>query len=165
MDRDFVAAVEEDERSVASVLTRHGLDRAGLLGEDAKRLRRVYESAAAREDVGERVTRPLDDERFAPARRNRNIEVARLGGDAVHGSLLAPEVATDHAHASAIVVDHFRDVPRRDVLISGRRHLEGRRKVRPELKPVHAPERVAARHLLVEDAAARGHPLHVARAE
>src|SRR5437667_11833760 len=40
-------------------------------------------------------------------------------------------------------------------------NLMGRRKVRPELEAVHASLRVALGHLLMEDPAAGGHPLHV----
>ncbi len=47
------------------------------------------------------------------------------------------------------------------LLVAGRRHLERRREVGPELEPVHPPVGVALGHLLVEDAAARRHPLDV----
>src|SRR2546422_5400986 len=49
----------------------------------------------------------------------------------------------------------------RDVLVARPGHLQGGGQIRPELEPVHASLRVAARHLLMEDPAARGHPLHV----
>ena len=51
------------------------------------------------------------------------------------------------------------------VLIARRRHLQRRRQVGPELEAVHAALRVALRHLLMQDAAAGRHPLHVAGAE
>ena len=38
-------------------------------------------------------------------------------------------------------------------------------KVGPELETVHAPGRIALGHLLMNDAAARGHPLHIARGD
>ena len=88
-----------------------------------------------------------------------------IGRDALDRALLSPEVADDHPHARAVVVHDFGDVVRRDVLIARRGHLERRRQVRPELEPVHPSLRVALRHLLVHDAAARRHPLHVAGAE
>jgi hypothetical protein len=52
-----------------------------------------------------------------------------------------------------------------NVLIARLRHLQRRWEVRPELKAVHAPLLVALRHLLVQDAAAGGHPLDVAVAQ
>ncbi len=83
----------------------------------------------------------------------------------VHRSLLAPELARHHAHHGAVVVGDFRNVRRLDVLISRIHHLLMRRQVGPELEAVHAPFGIALRHFLVHDAAARGHPLHVARAQ
>ena len=51
------------------------------------------------------------------------------------------------------------------LLVAGARHLERRRQVRPQLESVHAARRVALRHLLMDDAAARRHPLDVAGGE
>ena len=51
------------------------------------------------------------------------------------------------------------------VLVARLGHLQRRGKVGPELKAVHAPARIALRHLLMHDAAAGGHPLHVAGAQ
>src|SRR2546426_11855225 len=65
----------------------------------------------------------------------------------------------------SVVVGHFRDRARPDVLVAGRGHLEGRREVGPQLEAVHPALGIALRHLLVENAAPRGHPLHVAGAE
>ena len=54
------------------------------------------------------------------------------------------------------------NVGRFHFLITRRGHLERRRQVRPQLESVHAARRVALGHLLMDDAAARRHPLHVA---
>src|SRR2546422_3775188 len=43
----------------------------------------------------------------------------------------------------------------RDVLVARPGHLQGGGQIRPELEPVHASLRVAARHLLMEDPARR----------
>ena len=51
-----------------------------------------------------------------------------------------------------------------NVLVAGIGHLERPRQVGPQLKAMHAAALVAFRHLLVKDAAAGGHPLHVAGA-
>ena len=50
-------------------------------------------------------------------------------------------------------------------LVPRRSHFKRARKVGPELKAVHASGVVAARHFLMNDAAARRHPLHVTRAD
>ena len=125
----------------------------------------VSEAAATLEDVGEGVGRGLDGKRLAHPRRHPDIEVARIGGDAIHRTGLAPEVAAHHPHARAVVVHHLRDVGRPDVLVAWPGHLERGRQVGPQLEPVHPPPRVALGHLLVENAAPGGHPLHVARAQ
>ena len=98
-------------------------------------------------------------------RRTLKVEVARVGGDAVDGAAPAPELAADDPHHRAVIVDDLGDLGARDVLVARRRHLQRRRQVGPELEAVHPARRVAVRHLLVEDAAAGGHPLHVARTE
>ena len=54
----------------------------------------------------------LDRQRLPQARRHRDVEVARIGGDAVDRAALAPEVAADHPHPRAVVVDHLGDVAR-----------------------------------------------------
>src|SRR5207248_5654576 len=64
-----------------------------------------------------------------------------------------------------VLAHDFRNIVRQDVLIARTRHLQRRRQVRPQLKAVHAALRIALRHFLMKDAAAGGHPLHVARAE
>ncbi len=63
--------------------------------------------------------------------------------------------------SSSVIV---RNIGRLHFLVARRCHLQRRRQVRPQLKAVHAARRVALRHLLVNDPAARRHPLHVARA-
>src|SRR5207244_4861595 len=50
-----------------------------------------------------------------------------------------------------------------NVLIARIGHLEAARQIRPQLEAVHPAVLVALRHLLVQNAAAGGHPLHVAR--
>ena len=97
------------------------------------------------------MARRFDRERLALPRRHRNVEIARLGGDAIDGALLAPEVADDHAHVRAVVVGHFRDVLGQNVLVARVGHLERARQIGPQLEAVHAAAFVALGHLLVED--------------
>ena len=107
---------------------------------------------------------PLDfhRQRLPLARRHRNIEIARIGGDAFDRAAAAPKIAAHHAHAGAVVVDDLGDFGGLDVLIARRRHFQRRRQIGPELKTVHAALGVALRHFLMQNAAARRHPLHVA---
>jgi hypothetical protein len=107
---------------------------------------------------------PLDFDRQRPAhaRGHEHVQIARIGGDAVDRTFLAPELAADDAHAGAVVIDDLRDGGGFDVLIARRGHFHGRGQVCPQLESMHAALRIALRHLLMHDAAARGHPLHVA---
>src|SRR6266571_3499796 len=116
-------------------------------------------------NTGKRVPRRLDRQRLALARRDPHVEIARVRRHPFDRTGFPPKAAADHADARAVVVGHLGDVAARDVLVARARHLQGRRQVGPELEAVHASPRVAARHLLMEDPAARGHPLHVTRSQ
>ena len=61
-----------------------------------------------------------------------------------------------------VVVGDFWNFGGLDFLVAGRGHLEGGGEIGPELEAVHAASVVALGHFLVNDAAAGGHPLHVA---
>ena len=63
---------------------------------------------------------------------------------------------------SAVVVRNLGDIQGFHFLVAWRGHLERCRKVRPQLKSMHAAGRIALGHLLVNDAAACSHPLHIA---
>src|SRR4029077_21233116 len=60
------------------------------------------------------------------------------------------------------IVGDLRDRACRNVLIARIGHLQRRGQVRPQLETVHAAVAIPLRHLLVKNAAAGGHPLHVA---
>ncbi len=81
---------------------------------------------------------------------------------AFHRAGFAPEISADDAHVGAVVVGDLGNVGGLHFLIARRRHLERGRKIRPQLEAVHAAGRIALGHFLMNDAAARGHPLHVA---
>ena len=166
LHRHFVAAVEDDERAVAGLLADQDLVGAvGLLGEHAEGLRGGAEVAGALEHIGESVALELDRKRLALARRHPDVEIARVGGDALDRAALAPEVAAHHPHAGAVVIDDLGNLRGLDVLVARRGHLQRGRQIGPELEAMHAALRVALRHFLVQDAAAGRHPLHVARSE
>ncbi len=62
-------------------------------------------------------------------------------------------------------VRHLGDLGAGHAPVARVHHLVGGRQVGPELEAVHRALRVALGHLLVDDAAAGGHPLHVARGD
>src|SRR6266850_2506945 len=129
------------------------------------RLGRVAEAAGSREDVRERMTRAVDRQSCPAAWRHRHVEIPRIRRDALDRAGLPPELATDHSHPRPIVVHHFGNVARGDVLIARLRHFQRRGQVGAELESVYAPVLVVLRHFLMQDAAASGHPLHVAGTE
>ena len=162
LHRDLVAAVEEHERAVVRPRGRLRVRPADAFGRHRQRAGGVAELRVAREDIGERMPRGLDREGLPLARRDRHIEVDRVGRDPVHGALRPPEAPADDANVGAVVVGDRGNLGRLHLLIAGRRHLQRRRQVRPQLEPVHPAGRVALGHLLVDDAAAGRHPLDVA---
>src|SRR5262249_40969632 len=78
--------------------------------------------------------------------------------------LAARGFARNHAPARALVRRGLGQAAAREVAILGVRHLLARRQVEPDLKPAD-PFWTHLRHLLVQDAAARRHPLDVAGAD
>src|SRR5262249_5801592 len=115
--------------------------------------------------VRERVTGAVDGDPFFSAGRHRDVDVDRIGGNPFDDATAPPELAGDDPRVRAVVVGRFRDVGRLDVLVARRGHLERSRQVRLELEAVAPAAGVSLRHLLVQDAAAGGHPLDVAGAE
>src|SRR5207248_4601369 len=136
LHRDLVSAVEEHQRTVSRVLGPARRGWAHLFHWDGQRLRGVAERAGALEHIGERVRGRLDGQRLAPAGWDPHVEIARIRGDAVRRTGLSPEAPTDDPNRGAVVIHHFGDVTRRDVLVAGSGHLQGRGEVRPQLESV-----------------------------
>ena len=44
---------------------------------------------------------------FAAAGRDGDINISRIGGDAVHRAFLAPEISADQADVGAVIVSNF----------------------------------------------------------
>src|SRR5467141_2985928 len=107
----------------------------------------------------------LDGQRLALAGRHPNIQIAWVSGYAFDRPALAPKIAAHDPHAGPIVVGDFRNLAGLDVLVARPDHFQGGWQVGPELKAVHTTFNVTLRHFLVENAAARRHPLDVARAK
>ena len=140
--------------------------RAGVVGEhrhaDAEASRNVPEPANTYANAW-RVTST-----GSVLRAFGGTEMSRYDGSAAIPST-GPRLPQNSPHTtrtcvpSSSVIDGMSR--RRHVLVARRRHLQRRRQVGPQLEAVHAALRIALRHLLVDDAAAGRHPLHVARAE
>src|SRR5579859_7366428 len=146
---------------IAGVVYRRRIRLLHPFGQNRARTRRVAESSVSGEHVGESITRSLDFEPLALARGDGDVEIIGIRGNARHRSLLTPKLATDDADSSAIIVSHLGNGARRNILIARVRHLQRCRQVRPQLKAVHAPVAVTFWHLLMENAAAGRHPLHI----
>src|SRR5215470_1483519 len=108
------------------------------------------------------MARDFDRQRFSASWRDRDVNVNRVGGDAVNWTALAPEASAYDTNVRAVVIGDFRNFTGLHFLVARSSHLQCCWKIGPELKSVHAAGRIALRHLLVDDAAARGHPLHIA---
>src|SRR5215472_18135446 len=108
------------------------------------------------------MTAHLDGKRLSLARSNRYIQVNGVGGDPVHWTGLAPKGSADHADVGTVIVNDFGNVESFHFLVSRRGHLERRWKIGPKLESMHPSRSVALGHLLMDDPAASGHPLHVA---
>src|SRR3984957_10837758 len=105
----------------------------------------------------------LDRKRLSMARGHRHVEIDRVRGDAVHWARLSPECSADEADVRAVVIREVGNVLRFHALIARRRHLERAGKIGPELKAVHSAGVIALGHFLMNDSAARRHPLDVGR--
>lgn len=120
---DFIAPIEQDQRMIACEIG-HTLRPSDNVGRHGTRVRGVAEVSRTLEDIRKRVTRGLDGERLRSIRWNRDVEVPRVGRDAIHRTPSSPEVTAHHAHARTVVVNDFGDVGRRHILIARRRHLQ-----------------------------------------
>ena len=106
---DFVAAIEEDEGAVVGFGRGRGVQPADAFGGDGERAGGVAEFAGAGEHVGEGVARWCRRaERLRLPGRDGDVEVDRVGGDAVDGTLFSPERAADDAGLGAVVVGDVR---------------------------------------------------------
>ncbi len=101
-----------------------------------------------------------------------HVEVRGIGAElgtaavdrTVGGAAVQHERAGDDFDFAALRQRHPRDLARGNVAIAGRLHFFLRWKIEPQLEPAHAALALL-RHLGVDDAARRRHPLHVAGAE
>src|SRR2546426_5134276 len=113
-------------------------------------------------DVGERGVAPWHHLAEGAAGWQPDIDEFRGDGKALHRADRPPLrcVTGDDPNRRSPVQRRLRQAIRLQVAILRPGHLLARRQVEPELQPAD-PLRADLRHLLVEDAAARGHPLNV----
>src|SRR5258705_5294822 len=127
-----------------------------------ERVRRPVEIAFALDDVGEDGVARLDRLGEGFSGRERHVEKERLGDDLAHRALSSLRLPRDDAHRGSAGGFDQRDLALLHLAVARLHHLAARRQVRPELKAPHLSLAVALGHLLVDDAASGGHPLHVA---
>src|SRR6185369_13839087 len=122
---DLVTRVEKHKRAIAGFLADEDFISIDLLfAEHTDWLRGGGEYAAAFEHIGEGVALDFNLENLALAGGHEDVEIARISGDAVDRTFLAPEVAAHDAHTRAVVVNDLRNFVCLDVLIARRSHLQ-----------------------------------------
>src|SRR5262249_29186090 len=126
-----------------------------------ERTRSITEFSCSGKNVGEGVPSRFDGQGLSFTGRKRYIEINRIGSDAFDRALFPPETAADNSRVRAVIVGDFRDLRCFHFLVARAGHFQEGRKIAPQLESVHAPYAVAFRHLLMNDSAPRGHPLHV----
>src|SRR5215471_1682155 len=123
LNRDLFAAVEQHKRTVTGAFADDRFPRRGLfLGEDAEWTRSAGERTGSLEHIRKGMPRGLDRKNLATARGHRDVEIARLGGDTIHGSTLAPKLTADNPNPGAVVIADVGNFGARDVLVPRRRH-------------------------------------------
>ena len=162
-DGHLIAVVEEHRSPVVDVGIALHVEIVLAQGIVGKGVLLIAEDALAPDHVGkDRVAaRGLVDE--LGKGRKRNIEIFRLDDDVPDRSLLALHGPADDLDLRAALRHDLRHLRALDITVPGCHHLVGSGKVGPELKSLHDPVVVSLRHLLMDDAASRGHPLHVSR--
>ena len=121
----------------------------------------IHKGALPIKDIGKGAAVGVDLEGLFHSGGDKDVEILRIGGDAVHRACLAPEFPHDDFHAGAVIVDYFRDLLALHILIARRGHLLTGRQVPPKLETVHLTIDVSFRHFLMQDAGAGSHPLHI----
>ena len=115
-----------------------------------------------RNDVVRRRRRDRSPSTPAGSRRSKycgSVERPTIGPDDSH--LALPQCSGDHARLAPAGQRDGRDLARRNLAVGRRLHLFARRQVDPQLEAAH-PSLGLLRHLGVDDAARRRHPLHAA---
>src|SRR5579864_6170271 len=161
LDCQFVSPVKQYQRVIAGIVPGWCVGVGSLFGEHRTWVGCISECAGAGEYIRKRIAGSLDLEPFLLSWWYKHVKITRVSGDSFDRPFLAPELAADNAHASAVVVGYLGNRAGRNILVPWIGHLQRRGQVRPQLETVHAPMLVAFGHLLVEDATAGGHPLHV----
>ena len=143
---------------------RRGIGREDPHPPGADRRTSVADSHLALVDVDEGVVGRGQRLSVPRSRRQSHIEEDRRGDRSLDRALDAQGFAGDHRHADALPVGDDRNLPRRDVAIGRRVHLVARGQVQPQLEALHQAV-LLFRHLGMDDAARRGHPLDVSGAQ
>jgi hypothetical protein len=95
--------------------------------------------------------------------RHRDIEVFRLSDDIRHRPRSSMNLPANDLYLDALGESELGNLGALHVPVAGLHQLVGGREISPELKAVYATLVIPLRHLLVDDAAAGRHPLHIPR--
>src|SRR5437879_6319761 len=108
---------------ITGVVLRRSVWLRNLLSQDRACVRCVAECARSGKNIRKGIARGLDLQPLLLSRRDRDIDVIRIGGDPFDWPTLSPKLATDDTHTGAIVIGDFRNRARRNVLVAWVRHL------------------------------------------
>src|SRR5216684_2580475 len=161
-DCHLFAVVEGDQVPVADQARPLHVEIVLALDLIAVRVLLLAEHAFAADDVSEDGVAARRAVGEGLAGGHADVEVLGTGDDVAHRAGHAAYRAGDDLDGRAAGVSHFRDLRAPHPAIARRHHLVLRGQVGPELEAVHGAIGVTLGHLLVDDAAARRHPLHVA---
>src|ERR1700687_4364108 len=164
-DGDGIAIAEQHQMAVADQRVALHIEVAVALRLVAVRILLLAEDALAADDVREHRVSTWRAVCERGSGWNAHIEVLGARDDVAHRPAHPGRRAGNDLDRGTARVLYFGNLAARDAAVARRRHFIRRRQVRPQLEPVHRPARIALGHLLVDDAAAGGHPLHIVRGD
>ena len=162
-DGHLIAVAEKDPHSVVQVAIAfhieivHALDTVGI------GIPFIAENPLTGNDVGEDRMAWRSPVYELGKGRERNIEILGLDDNVSHRTLYTLKGSADDLNHGTALGHDLRHLRALYVAVPGSHHLMGFGEVGPELKSLHDAFAVSLGHLLMDDAAAGGHPLHVAR--
>src|SRR6266705_337905 len=164
-DSDLVAVTEEHQVTVPDQAFTLHVEVVPTHGFIAVRVLLLAKHALAANHVRKHRVTPWRSVGERRAGGEADVEVLGARDDVAHWPGHAARGPGDHLDRGAPWIGHARDLGARHAAVARRHHLVRGRQVRPELEAVHGPALVTVGHLLVDDAAAGGHPLHIARGD
>ena len=159
----LVAVAVKDDRLVSADATSLEVEVVGSDHLMAVCIAALVEVAFPFNHVSKNVSPPSHRVSKGGSCRNGYIQILGIGDNVLHWPLCSIYFPADDLHLYAIFEGDLRDLLVLHVPVTGVHHLMRGGKVRPELESRHDPLLVTFWHLLMDDAASGGHPLHVTR--